>query len=79
MSIGIWQLVVILLVVVILFGGKKIPELAKALGRAAYEFKKARETIENEMHAAENEAKKIEKAVNPEASQAKKEDDKSKS
>ena len=62
MSIGIWQLVVILLVVVILFGGKKIPELAKALGRAAYEFKKARESIEKEMNAAENEAKKIDKS-----------------
>ncbi|MDR1695058.1 MAG: twin-arginine translocase TatA/TatE family subunit [Endomicrobium sp.] len=63
MSLGIWEIVVIVLAVVILFGGKKIPELARALGRASYEFKKARESIENEISAAESEAKKIENAV----------------
>ncbi len=32
----------------ILFGGKRIPELAKALGKAQYEYKKAKEMLQNE-------------------------------
>ena len=48
MSIGIQEITLILIVVLLLFGGKKIPELARALGRASYEFKKAKETIKKE-------------------------------
>jgi sec-independent protein translocase protein TatA len=36
---GGWEWVVILLVVVVLFGGKKIPELAKGLGKGIKNFK----------------------------------------
>ena len=36
---GGWEWIVILLVVVILFGGKKIPELAKGLGKGIKNFK----------------------------------------
>lgn len=39
--VGPWQVVLILLVVVLLFGGKKIPELMKGLGEGLNEFKKA--------------------------------------
>ena len=45
MSIGLSELVLILVVVLLLFGGKRIPELAKALGKASYESKEA---LENE-------------------------------
>lgn len=38
-AIGPWQIVVIVLVVVLLFGGKKIPELMRGLGRGVKEFK----------------------------------------
>ena len=31
-----------------LFGGKRIPELARALGKAQYEYKKAKEMLQNE-------------------------------
>ena len=48
MSIGLSELVLILVVVLLLFGGKRIPELAKALGKASYEYKKAKEALENE-------------------------------
>lgn len=41
MSLGLSEIVLILIVVLILFGGKRIPELAKALGRAQYEYKKS--------------------------------------
>lgn len=40
-SIGPWQLVLIVLVVLLLFGGKKIPELMKGLGKGMKEFKDA--------------------------------------
>lgn len=50
MSIGITEVIVILVVVLVLFGGKRIPELAKALGRASYEYKKAKETFKNEIN-----------------------------
>ena len=43
---GEW--IVIALVVVVLFGGKKIPELDRGLGRSIQEFKKAKNEIKDE-------------------------------
>jgi sec-independent protein translocase protein TatA len=40
-SIGLPELIVILVVAVLLFGGKKIPELAKGLGEGIKNFKNA--------------------------------------
>jgi len=37
---GIWQVVIVLVVLAVLFGTKKIPELARSLGKAKGEFKK---------------------------------------
>ncbi len=37
---GIWQLLIVLLIVIIIFGAKKIPELTRSLGRSVGEFKK---------------------------------------
>lgn len=48
MSLGLTEIALILVVVLILFGGKRIPELAKALGKAQYEYKKAKEMLQNE-------------------------------
>ena len=48
MSIGVTEIVLILVIIVILFGGKRIPELARALGRASYEYKKAKDYIKKE-------------------------------
>lgn len=39
--IGGWEFVLILAVVMVLFGAKKLPELAKGLGQGIREFKKA--------------------------------------
>lgn len=39
---GGWELIVIILIVVLLFGGRKIPELMKGLGQGMKEFRKAR-------------------------------------
>ena len=40
-SIGPWQIVLIIAVLLLLFGGKKIPELMKGLGSGIKEFKNA--------------------------------------
>ena len=48
MHIGAFEIIVILLVILLLFGAKRIPDLARALGKASYEFKKAKQTLEQE-------------------------------
>ncbi len=50
-------MVIILVIVLLLFGAKKIPELARGLGKSMGEFKKAREDFEREITAAEHDAK----------------------
>ena len=39
--VGIWELLVILLIVVVIFGPKKLPEIGRAIGEAIKEFKKS--------------------------------------
>lgn len=40
-ALGIWQIALIVLVVILLFGGKKIPEIMRGMGRGVKEFKDA--------------------------------------
>jgi sec-independent protein translocase protein TatA len=40
-NLGFWEILVIAAVLVLLFGGKRIPELASGLGRGIANFKKA--------------------------------------
>jgi sec-independent protein translocase protein TatA len=47
-SIGFPELMVILVVAVLLFGGKKIPEVAKGLGEGIKNFKNALKTEDND-------------------------------
>ena len=55
MNLGPWEIVLIILAVIILFGGKKLPELARGLGLGLKEFKKATREIKDEVNsAAEN-------------------------
>lgn len=56
MGLGPWEIALIILVVIILFGGKKLPELAKGLGLGLKEFKKATSDITEEVKSAANEA-----------------------
>ncbi|MEI8313481.1 MAG: twin-arginine translocase TatA/TatE family subunit [Verrucomicrobiota bacterium] len=44
------ELIFILVIVLLLFGAKKLPELARGLGQSLGEFKKAREEFEREIH-----------------------------
>lgn len=46
--IGTGELLVILCVILILFGGKKLPEFARSLGKGIREFKKACQGIDDE-------------------------------
>ena len=43
MHLGPMEIALIIVVLVLLFGAKKIPELARSLGRASQEYKKAKE------------------------------------
>lgn len=50
--LGGWEIVLILAVVLILFGAKKLPELAKGLGSGIKEFKKATRDVTDELNNA---------------------------
>lgn len=57
-SIGMPELLVILLVVLLLFGAKRLPELARGLGKGIREFKDATKHVENEFKELEEEEEK---------------------
>ena len=52
---GGWEIVLILAVVLLLFGAKKLPELAKGLGTGIKEFKKATREVTDEIQNAPTE------------------------
>lgn len=47
---GVQEWVLILLIVLILFGAKRLPELARGLGQSVNEFRKAKDEFERELH-----------------------------
>ncbi|MBV9105330.1 MAG: twin-arginine translocase TatA/TatE family subunit [Verrucomicrobia bacterium] len=49
---GPTEWVLILVIVLVLFGAKKLPELARSLGQSMNEFRKAREEFDKELHQA---------------------------
>lgn len=48
-NIGWMELIVIFCVVLLFFGAKRIPEVARALGKASREFKNARDSVVDEV------------------------------
>ena len=72
MGLSMSEILLIIAVILILFGARKIPELARSLGRASYEFKKAKEDLVKETRELQDAA-----ADNAEAADkaGKKEDD----
>ena len=66
-NIGYQEILVVFLVVLLIFGARRIPEIARAFGRASFEFKKAREGIVRESEelarAAEEHAAEEERAA----------------
>ena len=58
MSLGLTEILVIFVAILLLFGAKRIPEIARALGRASHEFKKAKDEIINETEELKDAAEK---------------------
>nr|WP_255900171.1 twin-arginine translocase TatA/TatE family subunit [Pedobacter mongoliensis] len=50
LNMGTPEIMLILLAVLLLFGGKKLPELARGLGRGIREFKDASDGVKREIH-----------------------------
>ena len=65
-ALGGPEIAVIFLVVLLLFGAKKIPELARGLGKSMGEFKRARDEFEDEIKRAEFEAQSDEPSTETE-------------
>jgi sec-independent protein translocase protein TatA len=61
-GLGATELILILLVVLLLFGAKKIPELARGMGRGIREFKDASREVKREIESDPKEAAQAPKA-----------------
>ena len=61
---GPTEWVLILVIVLVLFGAKKLPELARSLGQSMNEFRKAREEFDKELHQAGQDLKTAPKILN---------------
>ena len=54
MAIGTTEIVIIVLAIVLLFGGKKIPELMKGIGQGVRSFKDGMKDVEKEINATDD-------------------------
>jgi sec-independent protein translocase protein TatA len=68
--LGGWEIVLILAVVLLLFGAKKLPELAKGLGSGIKEFKKATREVTDEIHNATDDTPPPARKLPPSGGQA---------
>lgn len=57
-GIGVQELIIVLVIVLVLFGGKKLPELSKGLGEAIKNIKKGFSDDENKETTSKEKAKK---------------------
>ena len=57
LALGTWEIVAIVLVILLLFGGKKIPELMKGLGKGVKSFKQGMNEVEKEIGDIDNDIK----------------------
>lgn len=60
-SIGATEIIIIALIVVLLFGGKKIPELMKGIGKGVKSFKDGVKGVEDEINSSDNDKEKEKK------------------
>lgn len=61
-NIGAGEIIIVALVILLLFGGKKIPELMKGLGKGVRSFKEGINDIEKEINQEPSQTKKNETA-----------------
>ncbi|WP_404425256.1 twin-arginine translocase TatA/TatE family subunit [Nibricoccus sp. IMCC34717] len=64
-GVGGTEVIVVLMIVLVLFGGDKMPELARGIGKALRDFKKAASSVEEELKKAMEEAPKKPAAMRP--------------
>jgi sec-independent protein translocase protein TatA len=64
LAISIEHVVLIFLAIVLLFGGKKIPELMRGLGKGIREFNDAKENVKREIESSVNEQPKRDNSFN---------------
>lgn len=57
-GLGLWEALIVLAIVVLLFGGKKLPELGNSMGKALTNFKKGMKEGNEESQKIENTEKK---------------------
>ncbi len=72
--VGPWQIVIIALLVLLLFGGKKIPELMHGLGKGMKSFKAGMKDAEKDIQEIKAEIVKDDEDKKPEKKEAKKEE-----
>ena len=60
LMIGTWEIVALVAVIVLLFGGKKIPELMKGIGKGVKSFKEGINEVEKEIKDVDTTPKKEE-------------------
>ena len=48
-SLGFWEIALIVLAIVLLFGGKKIPELMRGIGKGVKSFKEGMKDVEDDV------------------------------
>ena len=58
LMLGTWEIVAIVLVILLLFGGKKIPELMKGLGKGVKSFKQGMNEVEKEIKELDEDSSK---------------------
>jgi sec-independent protein translocase protein TatA len=63
-NLGMGELLVILIVVLLLFGSKKIPEIAQGLGKGIREFKKSIKEVEEQITTPVKEVRDLKKSFN---------------
>ncbi|MBN1638157.1 MAG: twin-arginine translocase TatA/TatE family subunit [Ignavibacteriales bacterium] len=56
-NLGFWEIMIIVLVILLLFGAKKIPELARGVGKGMKEFKKAVKDVEDDIKIEDEDEK----------------------
>ena len=60
-NLGMGELIIILIIILLLFGAKKIPDLMKGLGRGVRSFKEGMNEVKNDIEAPDDDKKEEKK------------------